>query len=633
MLFIFLHCIACIHFLIVDINKDWVPPLWYVNFTANDLYTSSIERQYFMSFYISILMFGGNEIGGTTSLELAFTGLTMLFFSAIVNAVIFGEMAVLVETINRKDSEFQERIDTSNTAMKNLSLPDDIQKEVREFLIFTQGTLEQQTEMAKFFMMISSSLKIEVSQEIFHAIAIQNKIISSIVRSEVKRQSSKMFSLDNKDTDKEIISSIVKYLVVELKNPEDIVIEQNSSTRDMYFVAKGICTVQLVDQTKKLNKCVRNLLPGDHFGEIGLLYGTPRTATVLSKNYITLAVMSLEVYNDLNTDYPQMQDALKEHIYSYDDTLTHFTLASLRRVPYFQDINNEALYDVMYTLKKRFYDKGDLIQNVGEDADTMYLVLNGTIELYTHFESYEFVLERLWRGSIMNYRTFFQQYDAQVCSRCVTKTILLELPYEKMVALTKHHEDMEKKFLKFEKQVLKEKDKSYPLDYIMNIPEEFYEGSNIAERYESIQRENVFKNVVMRRLYEIRQLKAKPKLKDLLLKQMNTKNISDLKARIEIKKKIRDMCSKNASKQFEDDVSTKFSRLVSNLERVLKILTAENVALNNIESRLIEIPNKLNKGKVSKNKSVKKPKTKEKNKAPYKKVKDKNYESDSDEES
>jgi hypothetical protein len=62
----------------------------------------------------------------------------------------------------------------------------------------------------------------------------------------------------------------------------------------------------------------------------------------------------------------------------------------------------------------------------------------------------------------------------------MTKSILLELKYDKMVALTKTHEEMEKKFLKFQKQILKEK-KSYPLDYIMNLPEQ-YSGNAQSEK-------------------------------------------------------------------------------------------------------------------------------------------------------
>jgi len=400
--------------------------------------------------------------------------------------------------------------------------------------------------------------------------------------------------------EREIISSIVKYMTVELKNPEDVIISQNSKSQDMYYVAKGVCSVSVIDQTKT-KRMVRHLLPGNHFGEIGMIYDTPRSATVISKNYCTLAKMSVEVYHDLTTEYPSLVNSLKEHIYTvYDDPLTVFCKEAIKKVPYFKDIGDEAIYDLLFTLSKRFCKKGEIIQNVGEDATTMYIVLNGMIELYTQFEKHNFILERLWRGSVMNYRTFFQEYEAQVCTRCITKTILLELTYEKMLVLTKTHEDMEKNFLKFENQILKEK-KSYPLDYIMNLPEKYFGKAN-KEKYDEINRENIFKNVVMRRLYEIREIKSKPKLLHLI----ETKNISDWKARIEIKKKIRELKEKQTAGQFEDDISVKFNRLITNLERTLKILTAENIALNSVETKLIELSKK---NIFKQNSSVKPPKS------------------------
>ena len=78
--------------------------------------------------------------------------------------------------------------------MSNLNLPESLQDEVRDFLIYTQGTLEQQEEMAKFFKMISSSLRIEVSQQIFYSVAKQNEIIKNIVKTQVDEFSKSMFS-------------------------------------------------------------------------------------------------------------------------------------------------------------------------------------------------------------------------------------------------------------------------------------------------------------------------------------------------------------------------------------------------------------------------------------------------------
>ncbi|CAI2377400.1 unnamed protein product [Moneuplotes crassus] len=645
MLFIYIHCIACLDFLIVNSYKNWCPPLWYYSCDNNDLYTSSNLRQYAISLYISILLFGGNEIGGTNEAELAFTGMVMLF-SAIVNALIFGEMAVLVEAISRRETEFQEKIDTTNSALKNLCFPlhsksssifscrklrsqgnddpstnkdicnkynrsDTLQEEVRDFLIYTQGTLEQQEEMAQFFEVLSSSLKMEVSQQIFESVARNNNIIMNLVTDALDEYSKTLFNINNIadkeralfNKEREIIQSFVKYLTVELKSPEDTIITQNSKTRDMYYVANGVCCVTVTDYEKKVNT-VRHLLPGNHFGEIGMIYGTPRTASVFSKNYCTLAKMTVEVFNEVITDYPFLVTALKEHIYTvYDDPMTSFCFSTLERIPYFQGVGNEAIYDAIYTLTKRFCKKGEIIQKVDEEATTMYILINGIVEIYTQFEGNNFVLERLWKGSVINYRTFWvkndifltpmsqrktsaQEYKSQVSIRCMTKSILLELKYNEMMTLVKSNEELEKKFLKFQKQFFLEK-KSYPLDYVMNLPESHFGQEDIEEKYAAIKRENIFKNVVMRRIKEIKELKAKPKI----LQHLEGKKISDWKAKIQAKRRIQVTKEIETAQQFQGEETDKFARLVAKLERTIKAVTADNIVLDNIEEKIIEISN------------------------------------------
>ena len=53
---------------------------------------------------------------------------------AIMQANLFGELAVLVYNINKKAIILQEKIDTVNTAMNNLELPEAIQDEVIRFI-------------------------------------------------------------------------------------------------------------------------------------------------------------------------------------------------------------------------------------------------------------------------------------------------------------------------------------------------------------------------------------------------------------------------------------------------------------------------------------------------------------------
>ncbi len=106
---------------------------------THEIYSAAMERKYWKSFYIGVFLFGVGEITPRTTFELGFASFVMLF-SAMVNANIFGTMAVLVQELSSKQMRFQQQLDTVNTAMKNLNLPTKLRREVNEFFLNTQST-------------------------------------------------------------------------------------------------------------------------------------------------------------------------------------------------------------------------------------------------------------------------------------------------------------------------------------------------------------------------------------------------------------------------------------------------------------------------------------------------------------
>ena len=88
---------------------------------------------------MAVLALGGNEMGPRTDFEILFI-FGVLILLTMYNALIFGDVSVLVSEVTKKASEFQDQIDVANTAMKNMELPDDAQYKVRTYLITTQGT-------------------------------------------------------------------------------------------------------------------------------------------------------------------------------------------------------------------------------------------------------------------------------------------------------------------------------------------------------------------------------------------------------------------------------------------------------------------------------------------------------------
>ena len=49
-----------------------------------------------------------------------------LLMGALMQAYMFGNLAVMVQQLNRKSQSFQEKLDLANTSMRNMQLAEDI---------------------------------------------------------------------------------------------------------------------------------------------------------------------------------------------------------------------------------------------------------------------------------------------------------------------------------------------------------------------------------------------------------------------------------------------------------------------------------------------------------------------------
>ena len=110
----------------------------------------------------------------------------------------------------------------------------------------------------------------------------------------------------------------------------------------MYFIRSGEFTVTIessfnvgVTADDESNVETKRLYDGDHFGEIGLIYGLKRTATVRSKNYGSLAKLTQSKLEDLHKSFPSLKTHFKKYILKYHDTLRAFLEMEMDKITYF----------------------------------------------------------------------------------------------------------------------------------------------------------------------------------------------------------------------------------------------------------------------------------------------------------
>ena len=84
----------------------------------------------------------------------------------------------------------------------------------------------------------------------------------------------------------------VSKLGTSFSTPEEVIVHCNTEGNDMYFVANGDCAVNIIMPDNREIIAHRLLVEGDHFGEISMVYDVPTSATVISRNYNTMATLN-----------------------------------------------------------------------------------------------------------------------------------------------------------------------------------------------------------------------------------------------------------------------------------------------------------------------------------------------------
>jgi len=86
-----------------------------------------------------------------------------------------------------------------------------------------------------------------------------------------------------------------------------------------------------------------------------------------------------------------------------------FIKMALRQLPFFAHLQDTdtALYDVIYRMQTKTLNKGDYL-NIGDPIHEVCILEHGIAEVYLTLHGRDVVLERLFRGSVINYKGVFQ---------------------------------------------------------------------------------------------------------------------------------------------------------------------------------------------------------------------------------
>lgn len=152
----------------------------------------------------------------------------------------------------------------------------------------------------------------------------------------------------------------------------DHIITQGDNGSTFYVLASGTadCLIRIGDG--QVN-CVKQYSPGGSFGELALLYGTPRAASI---------VVTSDEAEAWEVDRATFRKVIMNCALSQRDRYFDF----LRRAPFLDPLSNDQVSKIADVVEEVVFEKGQqIIKEFDEDDKCFYMIISGTCDVYKQF--------------------------------------------------------------------------------------------------------------------------------------------------------------------------------------------------------------------------------------------------------
>jgi len=161
--------------------------------------------------------------------------------------------------------------------------------------------------------------------------------------------------------------------LIELKEGE-VLFEEGDEGHSMYIVLAGVLGVRM-KQSDGTDSVIDKLAPGATVGELALLSGQPRSATVFAVNDAGLIRLSQSKFEQLTKeDQRQFVDMDTTVVARWQRLQLAVILRDL-----LGELDTSELHQMQSRLEWHHFSNGDVLFRQGDEADGMYVVINGRL--------------------------------------------------------------------------------------------------------------------------------------------------------------------------------------------------------------------------------------------------------------
>lgn len=488
---IYIHLMACLWNYIVHLNEEWQP------FTliepGSDFFHLSLPYQYALCIYTIVASICRFEMLPSHKIEYIFLAASVII-GMLFSSILYGNIIVILQNLSKSSQNFISEHEKISRIIKNLQLPPALKKQVKTFFIKSFSIVDQQQSYQKLLTMLQPSIRKKINSSIFNDLFTKNKIFENKTK---------------------LISHLIQLLDHKFSQPDELIIKQFDSTKDIYFVNSGKVQVEVLDHLK-VPHTVKVLDIGHYFGEISFLFNTDRTASVRSLDYSTCAVIPSDKLSNLFTKFPSFRVLLLNAVSKYKDPYRIFIEKTLAKVRYLQGLDSNNFNKLVYSLPVYSCPADSELFAAGQDCNSVFLVLEGSVKilfevhgpsLFTQLKkktvkmnvkdanrikAANLVIDELGQGSVIGSNLMVLQQKFVITGRCSAQTRVMVLNRQhldeliaKFPVVKASVEESVKMMKEFDPVLMAMTQRSIPLDYHKCRKYQMVKSSKLRTKFKS----------------------------------------------------------------------------------------------------------------------------------------------------
>jgi hypothetical protein len=293
------HWIACGWFLTAYVERfpedSWV--------ATQSIEEADVPTQYVRSLYWAIVTMtsvGYGDIVPVRNPEYLFTMLAIAL-GASIWAFVIGNIASLLSNLDRAKTDFWSRVETESQYLRRRQAPAKLNDHIRDYYEYVweryRGTSEQE-----LFADLPAPVRLEILLHLTRDLLEKVPLFLHCTAA--------------------LRNALLMALKPQIFGPGVYVIREGEVGNEIYFISRGTVAIT----SEEGHKSHGTLGSGEYFGDLSMLLGERRTASVAAVSYCELFVLERSDFNKIKNEYEEFREVLKTISSEKSERLTALVL-------------------------------------------------------------------------------------------------------------------------------------------------------------------------------------------------------------------------------------------------------------------------------------------------------------------